>query len=1215
MSVEIDNYQVVDEVNNYDTIFPSLPSSGVAINPNSVWSNQNDKLSIKRHLKTTQIFHVPFEERKHRDGSKSFGFDVNKKCEEIANRLGVKIEMCGSKDQSLHVVISGLEEKVVEAKRAIVTELQTERDFKLKVPKDQHKFLIGKNGAILTKLQEKTCTKIQIPKSESNTDIITITGPKDGIDQAIHEIQLICDEQSKTGIERLVIPKLYHPWIRGFNNDIANDISQRTGAKVNIPPPLVEKDEIVVSGDREKVDAAVNEIKRIYAEKSRLNITKLAIQITKSQHKLIIGKNGSTVQDIFKEFDVYVQVPKSDSNSETIYLYGEESKLGAALTQVIAKSNSVVTTKIDVPSWLHRHMIGEKGANISKITADYPNTHVKFEPDNRITLDGPPDEVEKVKERLQNITIGLKQVMICEEVQVEPRFYAQLIGSKKTENHVAKLNKEYGVVVRLPAENSNSNIVRIEGPPESVNKAKKEFDDLIVRLENERAKDIIIDQKYHSNLIGKSGKNLNEIRAKFNDIQINIPSQAEKSDIITIRGNKNDVEKCHKYLQQMFKDMQESNYQEEMQIVKEFHRMIIGKQGAFIRKIRDDTQTRIDIPAENTDSNFITLTGKRDNVQKARRLIEEKIKELINIKEDSVEIPHQLHTALIGKGGGIIKQIRSDCGGVIINFPPESSPNDNKITLKGPAEEVKKAKQELLKLAEQKNDISYSEEVHAKLEYHRFLVGRKGTNVNTLRDKYNVRILFPNSSQNNQESSDVITIIGKKENVQKVRAELEETVKSLEEQVTEEVTVDPKWHKNFTAKRAKLINKISEENCNVKISFPKTESSQVQVKGPRDAVASAIKKIQELVTEMENQVTIEVNIKKSKHPAVIGKNGVNTQKISDDFNVNIQFPARGGEELDENDPKLDVILISGLKDDCEQAKEALIALVPIEENFDFPSKFHKDLLVNKGEALREFIQQYNVQINVPKRGENSDFISLTGTREHLENAKVALAEKLTDLELKNYTVEINNIKGEMIPQLRGRNGVECERLQKKFQVKIYFGQKGEQEKVTIIGLKKNVEECEKFIRQKIEDEESKLSQEIEVDQRVHSRIIGSQGKALAKLTDKFKVEIKFQRNSDVVIVKGKNMDQIDDACDELKNLEEEYLQDVVDRQQYVHPSSRNDYDNQNGSPNGASTGFVVKGAPWEQAPDTNNMDDFPTISTSAENGQTNGQKSMWGPRK
>ena len=164
--------------------------------------------------------------------------------------------------------------------------------------------------------------------------------------------------------------------------------------------------------------------------------------------------------------------------------------------------------------------------------------------------------------------------------------------------------------------------------------------------------------------------------------------------MVTIRGNKLDVEKCFKYLQQTIKEMQESNYQEEIQIFKQFYRMLIGKQGIFIRKIREDTQTRIEIPSVDSDSDSIVIIGKRENVMKARKLIEEKVKELVKVEEDFVEIPHQLHTSLIGRGGAIIKQIRNECGGVIINFPPEGSnaPGSDKIVLKGPREEIEKAK-------------------------------------------------------------------------------------------------------------------------------------------------------------------------------------------------------------------------------------------------------------------------------------------------------------------------------------------------------------------------------------------------------------------------------------------------------------------------------------------------------------------------------------------
>jgi len=1236
---------------SYDSVFPSLPNTGTNFTDNNVWNNIDSKLTLskRQNLTVTQVFHVPVEERRYKDVA-NFGNENSKKSHEIADRLGVKVEICCSKDSSLHIIVTGPEEKVIEAKRSIVNELVKEAEHQIRVPKEQHKFLIGKSGIVLRELQEKTCTSIHVPKSDANSENITITGPRDGIEQAIHEIQIICDEQSKTGFERLDIPKLYHPWIRGFNNEIANEIASRTGAKINIPPPQIEKDEIAVSGEKEKVDQACMEIQRIYKNKSK--VTKLAIQITKSQHKLIIGKNGSTVQEIFKDYDVYVQVPKLESTSETIYLYGEETKLGAALSMVCAKANSIVNIKIEVASWLHRYLIGEKGSNISKITADYPATHVKFEPDNNITLDGPPEEVEMVKQRLELIVAGLKKSMVCEEMKVDPKYYSQIVGKKY--DNITRLNKEHGVNIRVPSASDQSNVIRIEGAPDGVKKAKKEFVELVKKVENERSKDIIIEQKYHSNLIGKNGKNLSEIRAKFNEIQIQIPNQEEKSEVVTIRGNNVDVNNCYNYLQKTVREMQENSYQDSIQIFKQFHRMLIGKSGIFIRKIREETNTHIEVPAEDSDSDSITIIGRQENVRKARALIEEKVKELVKVEEDFVEIAHSLHTALIGRGGAIIKQIRKDCGGVIINFPESSNSTIDKIILRGPREEIEKAKKELVKLAKEKNEISYSEDVPAKLEYHRFLVGRNGNNVNTLRDQYNVRIIFPSSMKDNnnnkntkEQSQDLITIIGSESNVKAVRTEIEKTLKNLEEQVTDEVNVDQKWHKNFTAKRAKLINKISDDNCNVKISFPKGDSDIVVLKGPKDAIVSAKKQILEIVYDLENHVSIELAINQKYHVSLIGKKGINSSQISEQFNVELQFPAKfineensltngdhqyeNGNDGDSSIPvspsKSDIIVISGLKENCENAREALLALVPTSEDFDFPQKFHKHLLENKAEVLRDLSNQYNIQINVPKKGNDCEHVTLVGTRENINEAKPGLKEKLEEFELNNFQVEIIDFDPELIPQLRGRQGIEVIKLEKKFQVRIDFSRKGEPDKITIKGLQENVKKCENFIQQKITDEDNKTSQEISIDNRVHSRIIGKNGKAIAKIMEKFKVDVKFNRSSDVVVVKGSNNDAVEDACDHLKNLEEEYLQDVTERDAYRHPSALNE-ENGHGKTNGNSNGFVVSGAPWEAqasnkkgarngpAPDTSNMDLFPTMITATVNGvEAQGQKASWGPRR
>ena len=65
----------------------------------------------------------------------------------------------------------------------------------MKIPKDHHRFILGPKGKRLAELELLTATKISIPRQDENSDVITITGTKDGIERARHEIQEISDEQ------------------------------------------------------------------------------------------------------------------------------------------------------------------------------------------------------------------------------------------------------------------------------------------------------------------------------------------------------------------------------------------------------------------------------------------------------------------------------------------------------------------------------------------------------------------------------------------------------------------------------------------------------------------------------------------------------------------------------------------------------------------------------------------------------------------------------------------------------------------------------------------------------------------------------------------------------------------------------------------------------------------------------------------------------------
>ena len=69
-----------------------------------------------------------------------------------------------------------------------------------------------------------------------------------------------------------------------------------------------------------------------------------------------------------------------------------------------------------------------------------------------------------------------------------------------------------------------------------------------------------------------------------------------------------------------------------------------------------------------------------------------------------------------------------------------------------------------------------------------------------------------------------------------------------------------------------------------------------------------------------------------------------------------------------------------------------------------------------------------------------------------------------------------------------------------------------------------------------------MTKEIEIDPRVHSRLIGTRGKAIRKVMDEFGVDIRFPKDKESGIVSVTGLeDRVEDALDHLLNQEEEYV--------------------------------------------------------------------------
>uniref|UniRef100_A0A8B9K2F3 Vigilin n=1 Tax=Astyanax mexicanus TaxID=7994 RepID=A0A8B9K2F3_ASTMX len=1090
----------VDEENlpTYKDAFPPLPEK--AVTPEGPQETGNAWTSKIKPLKSsiiTQVFHVPLEERKYKDMNQFGEGDQAKVCVDIMHKTGAHLELSMAKDQGISIMVSGKLDAVMKARKEIVSRLQTQASATVAIPKEHHRFVIGKNGEKLQELELKTATKIQIPRPEDSSNHIKISGTKEGLEKAKHEILLISAEQDKRAVERVNIDKVYHPFITGAYNKLVGEMMQETGARINVPPPSINKTEIVITGEKEQVALAVTLIKKVYEEKKR-NATTIAVEVKKSQHKYVIGPKGNTLQEILDRTGVSVEIPPPDSSSETVILRGEPDRLGQALTEVYAKANSYTVSSVSAPSWLHRFIIGKKGQNLAKITQQMPKVHIEFtEGEDKITLEGPTKDVQMVQSQIEAIVTDLVSRMDYAEISVDPKFHRHLIG--KGGANINRIKDQYKVSVRIPPDNEKSNLIRIEGDPQGVQEAKKELLELASRMENERTKDMIIEQRFHRAIIGQKGEKIKEIRDKFPEVIINFPDPAQKSDIVQLRGPRTEVEKCTKFMQKMVAEMVENSFSVSVPIFKQFHKNIIGKGGANIKKVSSSlTVTHL----EALIKNFLIMTYNfLSNKTPEKSLTEEPL------------------------------DLADEYGGVMVSFPRTGSQSD-KVTLKGAKDCVEAAKKRMLEIIED------------------------------LLTPNLCNPMFPTGCSGDHGVCDSTEIF-----------------------------------KAISCKILKLTCFVLKKR---KLSYDFRDCPILST-GPFKLITIPI-------SNCERGLCLAAPAE-----APVQENG--------EANGDVKEP------VDPAAPKkCDVIVLSGRKERCEAAVEALKALVPVTIEVEVPFELHRYIIGQKGSGIRKMMDEFEVNIQVPAPDLQSDIISITGLSTHLDRAKEGLLERVKELQaeqedraLRSFKLTIT-VDPKYHPKIIGRKGAIITTIRTEHDVNIQFPEKNDenQDQITITGYEQNAMSARDAIQAIVDELEEMISEDITLDSRVHARIIGARGKGIRKIMDEFKVDLRFPQSGaadpNLVTVTGRP-EMVDEAIDHLLNLEEEYMADVVENESkmaYMKPSGTASASSDH-EPRGPSKGFVVREAPWatDKAPDMSSSEDFPSFGAPV----AAAKASPWGPKR
>ena len=296
----------------------------------------------------------------------------------------------------------------------------------------------------------------------------------------------------------------------------------------------------------------------------------------------------------------------------------------------------------------------------------------------------------------------------------------------------------------------------------------------------------------------------------------------------------------------------------------------------------------------------MTLRGPTDDVndliQKILGFVEiEKQDELERGCTKSFDFPQKYANFLIGKKGENINNLREE-------FDVDIQVNDGKVEVKGPKAKAEAAKSKIIALRKKLEDEA-THVLKIKPQYHRDLIGAKGSQVNRLQERYNVRVQFPRSAPSTNHGDD----------------------QSIADSASE-----------VGGNRNNRINQAPDE---------------VIIRGPRKGADESRDELLNLLQwTIDNSHTSTVSVAQNQLPSLIGQGGREMESMRMATGAQIDVP--GNRDLADPSGRIEIKL-KGTKKQVEDAKKLLeerakIFDDSITRSIEVDKKYHKALIGGGG---------------------------------------------------------------------------------------------------------------------------------------------------------------------------------------------------------------------------------------------------------------------------
>ena len=866
-------------------------------------------------------------------------------------------------------------------------------------------FIIGRQGAKIQEISKRTGARVQVPKPEPGEDEdsmidVTIEGNALTAEMARREIEAIVNERTSTVNLRLKdIPAEYYPFLAGPHNAHVSGFEDGREVNLRIPhyhtwdsqaPPQVPRNQpvpfvpqaqfpIQISGERNAAQDIQAQIeRRVQQLRQQLAIEQRSIE--RGRHQFIIGERGGSLHDFLAETGCSIILPPSSDDSETIYVVGPPDRIEAGVNK-----------------------LEELASEMSMATADAAREH----------------KGANSQAHAHNLTRYLQQRRVLAELE---RMHEASI--------VAPTDREGPTAWEIYSRDRKNNV-----------KARGDIISLFAGHPPSRFSTVPVDPFYHQSLRQRSAR---QIRADTG-VHVVFPEETEDSSHLILVYEGSTPYDEYAIPRGAPPAAEVKAYKQALQQAQQFIQGITSKQQNVVHKpveanpkfhskierFADKEQQSLSqdqIPvqllfgdrrpqAQRSSGNNFGLRGPSDAVEalyaNILQFIEQEEKdELERGYTTSFDFPQKFANYLIGKRGENIKKLREE-------FDVDIQVHDGKVELKGPQAKANACKAHILALGKRLEDEA-THTLKIKPQYHRDLIGAKGSQVNRLQDRYNVRINFPRSNQNDDEAdgasqrnyraqaADEVTIRGPRRGADEARDELLNLLQwTTDNSHTDVVSVAQSQVPQLIGSGGREMENLRlSTGCQIDVPGAREGAdpsgrAEIKLKGTKKQVEEAKKILKERAKVFDDTVVENMDVDRKHHRSLIGGSGANIRQIvtaaggpdnSRDLARMVRFPRAESEGS--------TIRVEGPKSVVEKIVAAIRAQAGSLENqvtevLDISPDKHRLLIGRGGETRRSLESQFSVQLDIPKQtttGAARSQVKIAGEPSQVEKAKEHILE-------------------------------------------------------------------------------------------------------------------------------------------------------------------------------------------------------------------------------